>query len=103
MRNRDKVRQDDFIWTTTDVTAYHEASTRGDLYLTLLPNVRLVSSTMVENPDPQYTPYSLPPDDAIMGDFEPNVWIRDASNTSHLLMLVPEDDDFFTINHLSVG
>ena len=84
------------------ITAYHEASASGDLRPTLLPSGHLMSSTMVENPEPQYTPRSLPPDDTIMGDLEPNVWIRDASNMSHTLMLRPEDDGFFTIHHLSV-
>jgi len=87
---------------TIDINAYHEASALGDLSLTLLPSGCLVSSTMVENPDQQYTPRSLPPDGTIMGDFEPNVWIRDVSNMSHTLMLRPEDDGFFAIHHLSV-
>ena len=102
MRNRDKVRQDDSIWTTTYVNAYHEVSTCGDLCLMLLPNGRLVSNTMVGNPNPQHAPQNLLPDGAIMGDFKPNVWIREASDTSHLLMLLPEDYGFFTINHLLV-
>ena len=102
MRDSGKVRQDDSILTTIDIIAYHEASAHGDLQLTLLPSGRLVSSTMVENPDPQYTPRSLLPDDTIMGDLKPNVWIRDASNMSHPLMLMPEDNGYFTIHHLSV-
>ena len=102
MRDSDKVGQDDSIWTTIDINAYHEASALGVLSLTLLPRGRLVSSTMVENPNPQYTPRSLPTDDTIMGGLEPNAWIRDRSNMSHILMLSPEDDGFFTMHHLSV-
>ena len=102
MRGSDKVGQDNSIWTTTDINAYQRASARGDLRLALLPSGRLVSSNMVENPNPQHAPRSLPPDNAIMGDLEPNVWIRDASNMSHPLMLMPENDGFFTIHHLSV-
>ena len=62
-----------------------------------------MASSGVENPDPQYTPHSLPDDDdgTIMDDLEPNVWIKDASSTSPILMLTPEDDGFFTIHHLS--
>ena len=102
MCNSGKVRQDDSIWTTTYVNAYHEVSTCGDLCLMLLPNGRLVSNTMVGNPNPQHAPQNLLPDGAIIGDLGPKVWIRDASNTSHLLMLMPEDDGFFPIHHLSV-
>ena len=102
MRDSDKVGQDNSIWTTTDINTYHEASARGNLLLMLIPNGRLVMSTMVENPNPQHTPRSLPPDDTIMGDLEPNVWIRDVSNMSHPLMLIPENNGFFTIHHLSV-
>ena len=102
MRNSNTVRQDDSIWTTTDVNACHEASTCGDLHLMLLPNGLLVSSTMMQKSDPHYAPHRFPPDGVILGDCEPNVWIRDASNTSHLLMLLPEDDGLFIINHLSV-
>ena len=68
----------------------------------MLPIGHLVSSTMVENPGPQYTPRSLPPDNTIMSDLEPKVWTRDVSNMKHPLMLMPEDDGFFTIHHLSV-
>ena len=57
---------------------------------------------MVEDPNPQHAPRNLLPDGAIIGDLGPKVWIRDASNTSHLLMLLPEDYGFFTINHLLV-
>ena len=102
MHDKDKVTRDDSIWTTSDVNAYHEASTFGDMHLTLLLNGRPVSSTMMQNPDPHYAPRSLPPDEGIMGDCEPNVWIRDTSDTSNLLMLLPKDDAFFTITHLSV-
>ena len=95
--------QDDSIWTTVDINAYYEASKLGDLRLTLLPSGRLVASSGVENPDPQYTPHSFPygDDDTIMGDLEPNVWIQDASKTSQVLMLTPDDDGVFTIHHLS--
>ena len=51
MRDTDKVGQDDSIWMTIDINAYHEASALGDLSLTLLPSGRLVSSAGVENPD----------------------------------------------------
>ena len=101
MRDSDKVGQDDSIWTTIDTNAYHEASALGVLSLTLLPRGRLVSSTMVENPNPQHAPRSLPPDDTIMGDLEPNMWTKDVSNTSHILMLTLEDGGFFTVHHLS--
>ena len=101
MRDSNKVGQDDSIWTTIDIKAYYEASALGALSLTLLPSGRLVASSGVENPDPQYTPRSLLTDDTIMGDLEPNVWIKDISNTSHILMLRPDDDGFFAIHHLS--
>ena len=94
MRDSNKFGQDNSIWTTTDINAYHEASARGDLRLTLPPSGRLVSRTMVENPDPQYAPRSLPSDNTIMGDLETNMWIRDASNMSHPLMLMPKNDSF---------
>ena len=102
MRDSNKIGQNDSIWTMIDINAYHEASAHGNLRLTLTPSGRLVLSTMVDNPDLQYTPRSLSPDNTIMGDLEPNVWIRDVSNMSHPLMLMPEDDGFFTIHHLSV-
>ena len=103
MRDSDKVGQDDSIWTTVDINAYYEASELGDLRLTLLPSGRLVASSGVELPNLQYTTRSLPDDndDTIMGNLEPNVWIQDVSNTSHILMLTPDDDGFFTIHHLS--
>ena len=86
-----------------DINAYYEASKLGDLSLTLLPSSHLVASSRVENPDPQYTPRSLPDneDGTIMGDLEPNMWIKDVSNTSHILMLTLEDGGFFTVHHLS--
>ena len=101
MRDTDKVGQDDSIWTTININAYYEASALRDLSLTLLPSGCLVSSSGVENPDPQYTPRSLPEYNTIMGNLEPKVWIKDVSTTSHILMLRPEDDGFFTIHHLS--
>ena len=59
LRNRqdnNKVERDESIWMTSDVNAYHEAGTCGDMQLTLLSNGRLVLSTMIQNPDPHYVP-----------------------------------------------
>ena len=37
------------------------------------------------------------PDEGIMGDYEPNVRVRDAFDTSTFLVLLPQDDGFFNI------
>ena len=102
MHDKDKVTRDDSIWTTSDVNAYHEASTYGDMQLTLLSNGRLVSSTMMQNPDPHYAPQRLPPDEGIMGDYKLNVTIRDTVTPSSVLALVPRDDGSFNTTHLTV-
>ena len=62
---------------TSDVNAYHKARERGNLQLHLLDNGRLVSSTMVQNPDLHYSSRRLPPDEGIRRDYEPNVIIHD--------------------------
>ena len=56
MQDDDKVEQDNSIWTMSDVNAYHEAGTDGNMQLTLLSNGHLMSSTMIQNPDPHYAP-----------------------------------------------
>ena len=98
---RDKVQQDDSIWTTTDVNACHKSSANGDLYLTLLRNGRLVSSTMTQNTNPNYGPRRLLPNEGIMWDCKPNVRVRDTFDTSTVLVLPPQGNSFFNINHLS--
>ena len=55
MQDISKMGQDDSIWTAIDIIAYYEASELGHLGLTLLLSGRLVASSRVENPDPQYT------------------------------------------------
>ena len=102
MQGDDKMERDDSIWTTSDVNAYHEACTCGDIQLTFLSNGRLVLGTMLQNPNTHCTPQSLPPDRGIMGDCEPNVTIGDTVNTSNVVMLPPRDDGSFAIDHLSV-
>jgi hypothetical protein len=52
MRDNNKVGQDNSILTSTDINANHKDSAYDNLRLTLLPSGRLVSSTMVENPNP---------------------------------------------------
>ena len=56
---------------------------------------------MKQNLDPNYVPQRLPPDEGIMEDCEPNVRIRDAFDTSTVLILLPQEDGFFNITHLS--
>ena len=57
---------------------------------------------MLQNPDPHYALQSLPSDGGIMGDYVPNVTIRDIFDPSNALMLLPRDDNSFAINHLTV-
>ena len=102
MQGDDMVEQEDSIWTTSDVNAYHEACACGNLQLTLLENGRLVSSTMLQNPDPHYALRSLSTAGGIMGDYEPNITIRDTFNSSNTLMLLSRDNGSFAINHLTV-
>ena len=102
IQDNNKMERDDSIWTTSDISAYHKACTCGDMQLTLLSNGRLVSSTMLQNPDPHCTPQSLPPDGGIMGDYKPNVTIRDTFDTSNVVMLLSQGDGSFDIDHLLV-
>ena len=101
MQDGDKVERDESIWTTSDVNAYHEASENGNMHLTLLPNSRLVSINMTQNPDPDYAPQRLLPNKGIMRDCKPNVRVSDAFDTSTILVLLPQDDGFFNITHHS--
>ena len=96
------MEQDNSIWTMSDVNAYHEAGTCGDMQLVLLSNVCLVSSTMVQNPDPHCAPQRFPSDGGIMGDYKPNVTIRDTVNSSNALTLMRQHNGSFAINHLTV-
>ena len=96
------MEQEVSIWTTSDVNAYHEARARGDLQLHLLNNGRLASNTMVQNLDPHYAPQRFLPDGGIMGDYEPNVTIRDTVNPSNALTLLPRVNGSFAINYLTV-
>ena len=100
MQDKDKVKRDDSIWTTSDVNAYHKASKNGNMQLTLLSNGRLVLSTMKQSLDPNYAPQCLPFDKCIMGDCEPNVRTRNVFDTSTILILLSQDDGFFNITHL---
>ena len=90
------------IWTTSDVNAYHKARARGNLQLHLLNNGRLVSSTVVQNPNPHYVPHRFLSDGGIIGDCELNITISDTVNPPNALMLLPQDNGSFDINHLTV-
>ena len=57
---------------------------------------------MLQNPDPHYTQQCFPPDGGTMGDYKPNVTIRDTVNPSNALTLLPQDDDSFNIIHFTV-
>ena len=103
MQDGDMMEQDATIWTTSGINAYHEACKHGDLQLHLLNNSRLVSSTMVQNPDVHYSQRRFPPDGGIMGDCEPNVTICDTVTPSNALALAPRDDGSFDITHFTVG
>ena len=87
---------------TSDVNAYHKARERGNLQLHLLNNGRLVLSTMVQNPDPYYSPQRFLPDRGLMGDCESNITIRYTVNPSNALTLLPQDDGSFNITHFTV-
>ena len=65
-------------------------------------DVAVKRSPRVKHHDLHYASRRLPPDKGIMGDFKPNVRIRDTSDTLTVLMLLPQDDGFFTITHLLV-
>ena len=71
------------------------------MHLTLLPNSHLVSSNMMQNSDLDYAPQHLLPNERIMRNFKPNVRVRDVFDTSTVLVLLPQDDGFFSITHHS--
>ena len=97
------MERDATIWTTSDINAYHKARKHGDLEPHLLDNGRLVSSTMVQNPDLHYSPRRFPPSGDIMGDYEPSVMIHDIVTPSSALALAPRDNGSFDITHFTVA
>ena len=97
------MKRDATIWTTSDINAYHEAHGHSNLQLHFLDNGRLVSRTMVHNPDLHYSPRRFPSDGGIMGDCKPNVTIRDTVTPFSALALAPRDNGSFDITHFTVA
>ena len=56
---------------------------------------------MEQNNRPDYAPWRLLPNYGFVGDFKLNVKIRDELDASSVLVLLPQDDGFFNVTHLS--